>query len=463
MGSTTERHYTTPDEVDNAVINLRAKFRTGCTKDLRWRKWQLKQFYWLVEDNEAAIVEALHKDLRRHEFESYAADITSLKADILHHIEHLEQWTADEYPSTNFLFSRLGSTYIRKEPLGLVLIIGAWNFPILLTLQPLVAAIAAGCVAMVKPSEIARASEILICELVPKYLDPDCYTTVTGGPEETQYILTKQYDHIFFTGSASVARYIAKAAAVHLTPTVLELGGQGPAIVTKSANVDLAAKRIAFAKFMNAGQICLSVNHVFVEKEIHDEFVQRASFWFQKFLGDDSDKSHLASIVNERNFNRLQDILQRTGGEVVSGGSFDQEKLRITPTVIDKVDMNDSLLESELFGPLLPVIVADHKEACRIISGMPHPLALYMFSGVKPEIDYGKYTTPGDLVKLMSPVLNNTISGGVTINDCMLHPAPPGVPFGGVGKLNAICRRVVPTNTGHRRIWSRCLSWETRH
>lgn len=391
--------YTPREEVDAKLHTLRSSFKSGRTKNLRFRKWQLKQLYWLVEDNEEAISEALKKDLGRHEIENLTAAISASKADILDHIAHLEEWTADEYPGSGFLFSRLGSTVVRREPLGVVLIIGSWNFPILLALQPLIPAIAAGCTAMVKPSELSTHSEALLTELFPKYLDPSTYTIVTGGAQETQYILSNKFDHIFFTGSTPVAKHVAKAAAQYLTPTVLELGGQGPAIVTKTANVDLAAKRITQAKFVNAGQICLSVNHVFVDPAVHGYFIDRLAFWRDKFSGDEGEEDHMCKIINERNYDR--DLLDRSKGKIVYGGSGDRTSLQLKSTVIDNVTLDDSLLESELFGPLLPVIVADYVEATRAIASKPHPLAIYIFSNSKPEIEYGssihlQHTYPWD-------------------------------------------------------------------
>ena len=344
----------------------------------------------MVTDNEDKICKALAKDLNRHEFESYATDILGLKGDILDHIQHLEEWTADEIPDAGFIMGTLGKAHIRKEPLGVALIIGAWNFPFLLLLQPMIAAIAAGCTVMLKPSELSLTTEETLLNLIPQYLEKSAYTVVTGGPSETGYILSKKFDHIFFTGSPGVARHVATAAAKHLTPTVLELGGQGPAIVTKSANVDLAAKRIAYAKFINSGQICLSVNHVFVDPAVHDDFIARLVYWNDKFKGEKEGHSQMGKIVNERNYDRLKGLLDKTNGKVVYGGSGDRSQLSLKTCIIDNVSMDDSLLAEELFGPLLPVVLADYKEATRIIGTLPHPLAIYIFSSKKTEVDFGK-------------------------------------------------------------------------
>ena len=303
------------------------------------------------------------------------------------------------------------------------------NFPDTLTLSPLASAIAAGCCALVKPSEVAAHSAELIIRLAPKYLDPEAYAFVSGGAAETQYMLSHKYDHVFFTGSTSIAKHVAAATAKHLTPTVLELGGQGPAIVTATANVDLAAKRIASAKYMNAGQICLSVNHTFVHPTVHDEFLERIKYWNATFTANGSN-SEMCTIINERNHTRLSNMLENTSGTVICGGKAQTENahenntqspsspLKLFPTVVSKLTITDSLLTSELFGPILPVLSADHISACITIRSMPHPLGLYIFSTSQSEIDY---------------ILSNTLSGGVTINDCMLHAGAPDVPFGGVG------------------------------
>ncbi|EXJ90169.1 aldehyde dehydrogenase (NAD+) [Capronia epimyces CBS 606.96] len=424
ISSTTTTRYSSREEVESKLSTLRKTFRSGKTKDLAFRKWQLKQFWWLVTENEDKICQALAKDLNRTEFETYGSDILGLKQDILDHIEHLEEWAADEIPDAGFLFGTLGKARVRKEPLGVALIIGAWNFPFLLLLQPMIAAIAAGCTVLLKPSELSRETEATLVSLVPQYFDPTAYAIVTGGPQEMQHILSLKFDHIFFTGSASVARHIAAAAAKHLTPTVLELGGRGPAIVGRTADLSIAAKRVAYAKFMNAGQICLSVNHVFVDPAVHDQFVAQLILWNDRFHGADKSKgkgepSQMGKIVNERHYDRLQSILNKTHGDIVYGGSGDRAALQFKTTVVDGVHIHDSTLSEELFGPILPVIKASTEEAVHQINHLPHPLAIYIFSQDDKEVDY---------------ILNNTQSGGVTVNDVMMHAGVHGAPFGGVGE-----------------------------
>lgn len=270
---------------------------------------------------------------------------------------------------------------------------------------------------MLKPSELAPVIQELLVDLVPKYLDPSAIRVVTGGPAETGHILTHKFNHIFYTGGGKVGRIIAEAAAKHLTPIVLELGGQAPVIVTKSANIDIAAKRIAHAKLTNSGQVCLNANHVFADPAVHDQLIERLRYWFDKFLenGDDS----LSAIINERHFDRVSGLLKSTAGVVVYGGSTDRSRRHVQPTVVRDVMIDDSLLSEELFAPITPIVVADVDRAIRIIGSMPHPLGLYIFSQHQGEIKH---------------ILDNTNSGGVTINDIMLHAGVPNAPFGGVGE-----------------------------
>ncbi|KAK3168341.1 hypothetical protein OEA41_004788 [Lepraria neglecta] len=409
--------YTTPEQLDAAYTTLQQTFKSGKTKSIAWRKWQLKQMFWLIADNEEAVVKALHADLNRHDFESYYADIGALKKDVLAHLKNIEQWAADEIPDAGFLFKTLGGARIRKEPLGVALVLGTWNFPFIVTLSPLIAAISAGCCGIVKPAETTVACQDLMAELIPKYLDQEAIQVVTGGPEETTMMLERRFDHIFYTGSPRIAKIISAAAAKHLTPTVLELGGQAPCIVTPSADIDVAAKRIVFSKYLNGGQICLAANHVFVDPSVHDKFVERATYWLGQYLKDDG-KDHAVRIVNERNYDRLVGLLNQTGGNIAYGGKTDREDKFIQQTIVTNLTMQDSLMSEEIFGPLLPVMKMSYQDACTTTQNLEHPLGLYIFSTSQPEIDY---------------ILSHTLSGGVTINDIMMHAGVANAPFGGVG------------------------------
>ncbi|CAI4212303.1 unnamed protein product [Parascedosporium putredinis] len=363
--------FSTAAEFDEAYAAVNKAFASGKTKDKRWRKRQLKS------------------SGLRHQKE------------ILDTIAHLDAWTADERPNRGDFLNFVSGTTIRKEPLGVSLIIGAWNFPWVLSLQPLIAGIAAGCALVLKPSDMAIASQDLLVELVPKYLDRDAIRCVTAGPTEMGYILEHRFDHIFYTGSPG-------------------LGGQAPAIICPSADVKLAAKRIAAAKFMNSGQICLNVNHVLVDPSIHAEFLTHLTAYLDEFLqgGRNATPDYYSHIINERNFDRLDTLLRNTAGKPIYEGRRDRDTLFFGPTVVDDVRPDDSLLSEELFGPILPIIKADLAEALRLTRSLDHPLALYAFTGSQREKDL---------------ILASTLSGGVTFNDCFLHATAKGVPFGGVG------------------------------
>lgn len=330
--------YESAEEIQTFHSTLVSTFRTGRTKDIAWRKWQLKQLWWLVEDNEQAILDAIKDDLNRSEVESYLTDLAGIRKDILYHLDNIDAWAADEKIGDSFIARRLGLARIRKEPLGLVLIIGAWNFPVLLVLQPLIAAITAGCCAVIKPSEITVACQNLLRDLVTQYLDPTAIRLVCAGVPETTKLLELPFNYIFFTGSANVGRHISAAAAIHLTPVTMELGGQSPAIIGQSADVERAAKCIAYSKFLNAGQICLTVNHVFVDPAVHDAFVDRLQYWNNQFLH--GEQTITTAIVSRQHWDRLFSLLHQTKGTILCGAGGSDESRRMEPTVVVELDMN---------------------------------------------------------------------------------------------------------------------------
>lgn len=330
--------YECAEEVQTFHSTLSSTFRMGKTKDIAWRKWQLKQLWWLVEENEQAIIDAIKGDLNRPGFETYLTDLAGIRKDILYHLNNIDAWTADEPLGDSFIARQLGVARIRKEPLGVVLIIGAWNFPVLLVLQPLIAAITAGCCAIIKPSELTISCQNLLRDLITRYLDLTAIRVVCGGVDETTKLLELPFSHIFFTGSASVGRHVSAAAAKNLTPVTLELGGQSPAIIGRSADVERAAKTIAYSKFLNAGQICLAVNHVFVDPAVHDEFVERLKYWSGQFLR--GKRTITTAIVNQRHWDRLSTLLQQTNGTIICGGGKSDELCRMEPTVVTDLDMD---------------------------------------------------------------------------------------------------------------------------
>lgn len=396
---------------------LRDTFSSGRTKDLRWRKWQLKQVFWMVDENEDQFIASLHADLNRHPFESLMADINEAKKAALEAIDHLEDWARGTAPpEAGFIYGTIGKAWIRKEPLGVVLVIGAWNFPVSTLVDVAIAAIAAGNAVIMKPSDLAPHTERLLAELAPRYLDASAIAVFPATPEEMSSVLEHKFDFIFYTGSARVGKIIAAAAAKHLTPTALELGGKCPAIVTKTANIDIAAKRLVNAKLQNLGQICVCVDHVFADREIYQELTERMVYWAGQMMREGN--ATLSRIISERHFDRLHKLLDATQGKIIYSGQHVRHQRFLHPTIVTDVVMTDALLGEELFGPILPVIRADIASAVKYIGTESQPLALYIFSQSSKEID---------------TILSTTQSGGVTINDVAIHADVPSAPFGGVG------------------------------
>ncbi|KAH8743753.1 putative succinate semialdehyde dehydrogenase [Diaporthe sp. PMI_573] len=413
----------TAEKFEAVCQTLCSTFLSGKTKSILWRKWQLKQLYWLLDENEDALLSSLTKDLHRSAFESLLTDINDAKTAILETVNDVESWAKGHAPpKAGIVYGTFGKAWIRKEPRGLVLIIGAWNFPISTLINVAVAAIAAGNVVIMKPSEMASHTEQLLSELVPRYMDSSAIALVRADPAKMSFVLEHKFDFIFYTGSARVGRIIASAAAKHVTPVALELGGQAPGIVTKHADLDLAAKRIINAKLSNLGQVCICINHVFVDPEIYDQFTARLKHWAKKLL--DSGTDTLCRIVNERHFDRLHNLIQGTQGNVIFSGDHVRADKLIYPTLVADVKMSDSLLSEELFGPVLPIVKANLTEALENLSDSPHPLALYIFSQSQQEIDH---------------ILASTQSGGVTVNDVGLHADVSSAPFGGIGDSGYGC------------------------
>ncbi|KAI5285672.1 hypothetical protein KEM55_000555, partial [Ascosphaera atra] len=356
---------------------------------------------------------ALYLDLHRPRTESFEGDIAPLKEDIYGALQNLDKWTADR--KVPGMTACMLKARVRKEPLGTALIISPWNYPLYLALGPMVYAIAAGCTVLLKPSEISQATEKLLVDLIPKYMDPTCIRVVTGGPDEMQSLLQHRFDQIFFTGSQKVARIVKKAAAENLTPVVLELGGQNLCFVAKDADLSQAAKTIARVKFTNAGQFCLCVNHVWADPEIAEQLVELLRYWMVQYLADGHDG--YSRIINDSNFDRIVELLDKTKGDVVYGGHYDKKTRFIEPTVIDRVPVDDPLMSQELFGPIIPVLHGTPDQAIKHTS-KDTPLATYIFSRNQHLIDH---------------IIRNTRSGGVTVNNVFYHAFVPHAPFGGVG------------------------------
>ncbi|MEH1888004.1 MAG: aldehyde dehydrogenase [Nostoc sp.] len=402
--------------VGHIIQNQREFFQTGKTKDVTFRIEQLKNLKQAIIEHERSIVEALQADLHKPELESYLTEIGVIK-DIDYAIKHLKNWTKPKKAAVSFDFFS-SSARIYPEPLGVVLIIGPWNYPFNLIISPLIGAIAAGNCAIIKPSEIASHTSHIITEIFAKNFDPAYIAVVEGGVEASQKLLAEKFDHIFFTGGTAVGKIIMAAAAKYLTPVTLELGGKSPCIVDTDINLEHTVRRITWGKFINAGQTCIAPDYLLVDKKIKKDLIDGMEKCLKEFYGDNPVTSpDYARIISQKHFDRLVNFLK--DGEVIIGGENQPSERYIAPTVIDNVSLEDSVMQEEIFGPILPIIeYTDIAEAIALINSRPKPLALYLFSQNK---------------NLQKRVLQETSSGGVCINDTIMQVGVSSLPFGGVG------------------------------
>ena len=406
--------------ISDIVDGLRRGFAGGVLVDQAQRVTQLRQLRRLLEEQEERLVGALAADLGKPPVEAYATEIGFTIAEIDHALAGLPAWMAPERVKVPLTF-RPGSARIVSQPLGVVLVIAPWNYPVQLSLAPMVAALAAGNTVVLKPSELAPATSAALAELVPTYLDGRAVAVVEGGADVAEELLAQRFDHILYTGGSEVAKVVLRAAAEHLTPVTLELGGKSPAIVAGDADVDIAAHRIAWGRFANAGQTCVAPDYVLVHRAVEDQFLGGVLRAVHDFYGDDPRSSpDYGRIVNERHFDRLTGLIAAGGYEaVVTGGLGDRPSRYLAPTVLAGVQPDAAVMQEEIFGPILPVVtVTDVDEAVRFVNARPTPLAMYLFT----NDDAGA-----------ERLIERTTSGGVTVNHTMLHVAIPDLPFGGVG------------------------------
>jgi aldehyde dehydrogenase (NAD+) len=417
----TRQGESTPDSDEAVALNtrLRTTYASGRTRPLEWRHAQLAGLLRLLRERETDLVEALAEDLGRPAFESWASDLRVVGREIEDLQRNLDQWARPVRRKVP-LFLRPGRAEIVREPLGVVLVIAPWNYPVQLLLGPVAAALAAGNAVVAKPSEVAAASSRVLARVLPEYLDGDAFTVVEGGVPETTALLEQRWDHIFFTGSATVGRVVAEAAARHLTPVTLELGGKCPVIVAADANIELAAARIAFSGFLNAGQACVGADHVYVHRSVERGLLDSLRAQIKRRYGDNPRRSDLCRIINSRHTERLAALLDAQGYELVCGGQVNIEERYVAPTVLRNVQSDAAVMREEIFGPILPVIAFDDlSEPIAAINHGDKPLALYLFSTSKQDTDR---------------VLAETSSGAVCINDAISHLLVPSLPFGGVGQ-----------------------------
>jgi len=401
------------------LTGLRATFASGRTRDMPWRRDQIRGLLAMLSEHESELVAALGQDLGRPVTEAFGADIGVARFHIRHVLKHFEDWAK---PSKVFpgLLSLPGSARVVPEPLGVALVISPWNYPIQLLVEPMAAAFAAGNCVVAKPSELSPACTAAMARLLPKYLDCDAMVVIDGGVPETTALLEHQFDHIFFTGSTAVGRVVMTAAAKHLTPVTLELGGKSPTIVAADADLAVAARRIVWGKHLNAGQTCIAPDYVLADASIRDRLVDLMVTELTNFYGaDPKSSSDFGRIISPRHHGRLTSLIESAGGTVVVGGTTDPDTRYVAPTIIVDPDLDSKLMTEEIFGPILPVLSVDSiEEAISFVNDRDKPLALYVFTGNDATADR---------------VLDRTSSGGACVNHVLVHILPDGLAFGGVG------------------------------
>ncbi len=409
------------DSIDAADIvkRLRATFDRGRTRSIEWRVAQLDGLARMLTENEARFVEALRDDLGKPEIEAYAADVKTTYNEVVHLRKNLAAWAEPRKASVP-MAAQPGKAWVQPEPLGVALVIAPWNYPVQLLVQPMAAALAAGNAVVGKPSELAPATSVALAELMPRYTAPDAVAVVEGGVDASTALLAERYDHIFFTGSTAVGRVVMKAAAEHLTPVTLELGGKSPVLVDDSADIAVAGRRIAWGKWLNAGQTCIAPDYALVTAERRDELVESLRVAFDQFAGSGpvADSPDFARIVNDRHVDRLTGLLADHGGVTAVGGSVDAASRFVEPTVVVDPDPTSPLMSEEIFGPILPLLTVDSMDdAVALVNSREKPLALYAF---------------GD-VEVARSLVDRTTSGGACINHVIVQLTAPELPFGGVG------------------------------
>ncbi|MEA1952160.1 MAG: aldehyde dehydrogenase family protein, partial [Planctomycetota bacterium] len=411
--------------ISQLVAALCEAFDSGRTQDASWRLDQLDALRRLLEENEDRLFGALHEDLGKPATEAWAGELGFLVAEINFARKNLRRWMRPTRVSTP-LACQPGKSWTQPQPLGLVLIIGAWNYPVGILLGPLVGAIAAGNTAILKPSEQAPATAAVIDELLPRYLDTDCFSVVPGGADETGRLLAQRFDLIFYTGGAAVGKIVMRAAAEQLAPVVLELGGKCPVIVDRDVDPATAGRRIAWGRFMNAGQTCVAPDYVLADADIEEALIEGMVAAVEEFFGARPELSDdYGRIINSRHTRRLADLLGKTTArpgpsfQTVIGGRWDVESRYFAPTILKGVSPDSPIMGEEIFGPILPVIsVSGIDEALEFLRPRPKPLAVYAFTHDK---------------QVERRILQETTSGGVCINDVVMHLTALGLPFGGVG------------------------------
>ncbi|MDM1554756.1 aldehyde dehydrogenase [Chryseobacterium indologenes] len=402
-------------EIEKILQSQRDFFKTQQTKSIAFRKMYLEKLKNLIISNENVLYEAIYKDFGKSKFDTFTTEISFILNDIDYYLKNLKSLAKPKKVSTN-LVNQLGNSKIYAEPLGCVLVIGAWNYPYQLSLSPIIAALAAGNCCILKPSEIAENTMKAMSKIINENFPSEYLYVYEGGIDETTELLKLKFDKIFFTGSTKVGKIVYKAASEHLTPVVLELGGKSPAIITQNANLEIAAKRIVWGKFLNAGQTCVAPDYLLVEESIQEQFLEMLRKYIKEFKYS-PDSEQYTKIINQRNFQRLVGLIDKE--KIYFGGNFDEEKRYIEPTIVHSVDWDDHIMQEEIFGPLLPVIsFKNYNMALNAILELEKPLSAYLFTNNAEEKE--NFTQRFSF-------------GGGCINDVVMHLSNGYLPFGGVG------------------------------
>lgn len=404
--------------IEALIKQQRAWFRQHKTKDVSYRKAALRSLRDAIRCHEEEIYEALYEDLHKSRSESYMSEVGMVLSELTYQLRHVDTWAASKKAPTPFA-QFYAKSYQIAEPYGVILVMAPWNYPFQLSMEPLIGAIAAGNTVILKPSAYAPATSRVIAKIIKSCFAPEYAAVVEGGRKENNELLEQRFDYIFFTGGVSVGKLVMEKASRYLTPVSLELGGKSPCIVEKDANIKLAAKRIAFGKFLNAGQTCVAPDYVLVNRKVKNELLCYLRAAIDEFFGAQPlDNPDYPSIINEKHFDRLLSLMNTA--MISTGGKARRETLQIEPTILNGTEIEDSIMQEEIFGPLLPVIAYDElDEVINYINSKEHPLALYLFTNNK---------------KVQQCVMKECSFGGGCINDTIIHLATSAMGFGGVGQ-----------------------------
>ncbi|HMX61065.1 MAG TPA: aldehyde dehydrogenase [Chitinophagales bacterium] len=418
MSATVETKVYTSFDAASLVNTQRQFFNTGKTKDVEFRIQQLKKLRQIIADNETAIVAALKADLNKSPMEAFATEFGFMLADIDHTLKDIRTLAKPRKVKTP-LFHQLGSSWIQAEPFGCTYIIAPWNYPFQLALSPVVGAVAAGNTCLIRPSRMSENTAKILEKLINENFDPGFLKVVLCDTVQSNQLLEHKFDYIFFTGSPDVGRQIYQAAAKHLTPVTLELGGKSPCFVDETFNTNWGIKRIVWGKCTNAGQTCVAPDYVLVDKKVKQKFIELFAQTVKEFYGENPQASpDFGRIINEKHFLRLSRFIDK--GNVAVGGQTDIANLYIAPTLLDGVSVDDEVMNEEIFGPILPIIEYEKlDDAIKFVNSRNKPLALYIYSDDK---------------MYQERILNETSSGNASINECLMHVGQFELPFGGVGE-----------------------------